>query len=481
MAANAERNWKIAIRADGGEGDKPNPLATSLEIAVYDAIGKDFWTGEGITARDFLENIRLAPNAKAISLRVNTNGGIVDDAKAMLNLLGERAAAGVDITGFVDGIAASCGSYLLTVCKRVVMPSNAFQMLHQVRGGARGTADDMATAAELFRRTNEQLAEAYAAASARRGKGKTKEEFLAAFSKGDTYLNADEAIAWGLADEKIEAIKVAACLADITGIEGAPDALRSAPYVAITNSLEPPQTPLPPAASPAEPPHKSPPGPSATDNRTQNTGKETTDMKTMSIIAISTILGLSEDSTEEQVVTETKKLKANAAVIADIESIVGAKGQQAVGVVRAMKESNEQNQELGDKVAELQAVNARRDFESERDKGLADRKLTPATAKLYNERFDAALADSKLDPDSRADKARAICEDLKGFLKVAPRIVNVTMGHAPTPGDGDGNVPVTHNGKAFEAMAPIERKHMKDSNPELYNTLREDAITRGAL
>jgi len=232
MAAKQKWSFRVEAKADGG-----------IEIAVYDIIGKSFW-GDGISAGDVLTALRANPSAKTISLRINSVGGFVDDAKAMGNLLAERAAAGVEIVAHVDGLAASAASYLLTFASRVLMPSNAFQMLHQARAGVMGNAQEMANAAEVLRKTNEQLAEAYAGASARRGKDKTKADYMAAFDKGDLYLTAAEAIEWGLADETAEPLKAAACLVDLTELGDAPADLRRAPYA--SND--------PPAPAPVAPP-----------------------------------------------------------------------------------------------------------------------------------------------------------------------------------------------------------------------------------
>jgi len=185
-----KNSWSFRVEAKA-QGD--------IEIAVYDIIGKSFF-GDGVSAKDVLDSVRKSPNAKRITLRVNSIGGVVDDARAMVNILRERAAAGVEIVAYVDGIAASSASYLLTAASRVIMPANAFLMFHQARTGVMGNASQMTNAAEFLRKTNEQLAEGYAAASARRGKNKTKADYLAAFDKGDTYLTAAEAIDWGLAD-----------------------------------------------------------------------------------------------------------------------------------------------------------------------------------------------------------------------------------------------------------------------------------------
>lgn len=298
----AERGWNVALRAKS---------TTELEIAVYDVIGQSFW-GDGISSKDFLAKLRAAPDAKKISLRVNSVGGIVDEAKAMVNLLLERAANGVEIVATVDGLAASAASYLLTAATRVEMPANAFQMLHGVRGGVRGTAGDLEEAAALFRRMNEQLAEAYAAASERRGKKQTKATYLELFAAGDTYLDADQAIEYGLADAKIETLKAAACLADIGDLSSAPAELRSAPYVVLA-SAAPPQDPAGPDARQSNP--------------LPIIGKED-NMKMISLAAIAAVLGFTaeqiEKAEEKDILDAAGKLKEQASQPAAI-SVSGVK------------------------------------------------------------------------------------------------------------------------------------------------------------
>lgn len=218
------KDWQFHIEAKAGD---------TLEITVYDVIGESFWE-DGVTAKDVLKALRSAPNAKTINLRINSVGGVVDDAKAMVNLLDERKRAGATVVAYVDGLAASAAAYLTTVADRVVMPSNAFMMIHEVRGGVRGTASELVAHAELMSRYNQQLVEAFAATSARRGVAKSAQDYLDAFAKGDTYLDASEAIAWGLADEETDALDVAACLVDVSTLDGLPEALRRAPYVAST-------------------------------------------------------------------------------------------------------------------------------------------------------------------------------------------------------------------------------------------------------
>lgn len=202
----------------------------------------------------------------------------------------------------------------------------------------------------------------------------------------------------------------------------------------------------------------------------------------MNIVAIATVLGLSAEvaaaADESTITNEIKKLRASAKVGGDIEALVGASGPAALGAVRALKAANEANAELGTEVAKLKVVNARRDFEIARDQGLKDRKLTPAVAKLYTERFENCLKDEAIEPDARAERAAAVGQDLTGFLAVAPRVVSVSL-QQPTLANAAGAM--QHGGKAFEAMTGPERKALKDENPELYASMREDALERGAV
>jgi ATP-dependent Clp protease protease subunit len=214
--------WAFKVEAKAGD---------DIEITLYDVIGKDFF-GDGISAKDVLDALRKSPKAKRIILRVNSIGGIVTEAFAMVNALTERREAGAEVVAYVDGIAASAAAYLLTAASRVVMPENAFIMIHRVRGGGRGNADEIATVADLMRRMDEQLARAFAAMSARRGKSKTEADYLASFASGDRYLDASEAIEWGFADEVAPALQAAASMVDPSELDGPPGALLEQPYVA---------------------------------------------------------------------------------------------------------------------------------------------------------------------------------------------------------------------------------------------------------
>ncbi len=393
--SGVERGWTVALRSKSTD---------ELEIAVYDVIGQSFW-GDGISSKDFLAKLRAAPDAKKITLRVNSVGGIVDEAKAMVNLLLERAANGVEIVATVDGLAASAASYLLTAATRVEMPANAFQMLHGVRGGVRGTAGDLEEAAALFRRMNEQLAEAYAAASERRGKKQTKSTYLELFAAGDTYLDADQAIEYGLADAKIATLKVAACLADIGELDGAPDALRAAPYVVLASTA----TPI--TKTPAAPVGRQ-------SNQLPNNGNGDTEMKTISLAVFAAVLGMTaeqiEAAEEKDVLAAATKLKESAKAQS---ATVAVSGIKLVGVAtEAEAEAKIKEFQAGmlqllgstGKATTAEAMGVLLEWKQGAEQATAlTKKVATLTEETRVAKRDAAIVNQKNLPPARHEWARA--------------------------------------------------------------------------
>lgn len=252
-AAHAPHQWSFAVRE----------AKEKLEIDVYDFIGQGLFT-EGVTAKAILEKLRGSKSSD-IQVRISSSGGILDEAKAIYNILRERSSNGSRVTVKIDSLAASAASVIAMAGDEIVMPANAFIMIHNAAAGMRGGADDMIKLAERMKREERQMADIYAAASARRGKDKSSADFLEAM-KTETYFDAKEAVEWGLADTVTDDVKIAAYAVDISSLAAPPDALRAAPYVAtvtaegvlndlatfglITTATTNPHTPAVPAATP---------------------------------------------------------------------------------------------------------------------------------------------------------------------------------------------------------------------------------------
>ena len=117
-----------------------------------------------------------------------------------------------DVSTIVLGQACSMGSFLAQAGakgKRYVLPESR-TMIHRVSSGTPGTKgsvhvqelqfEDAVRAMGESKRLNERLTQLYVKHNTA---GKTYDEFFSAM-KFDTFLSAEEAVAYGLADEVVE-------------------------------------------------------------------------------------------------------------------------------------------------------------------------------------------------------------------------------------------------------------------------------------
>lgn len=100
----------------------------------------------------------------------------------------------------------------------IVMPENAFLMIHDPAGLVMGTAEDMRAMAEALDKVKGSLVSGYAAKS-----GRTPEE-VSALMAAETWFDASDAVAQGFADRLIEPVRIAANF-DIGRFRNAPPVL----------------------------------------------------------------------------------------------------------------------------------------------------------------------------------------------------------------------------------------------------------------
>ena len=180
------------------------------EVLIYDEIG-----AYGVSAKGFLAELGALPDDAAIDLRLNSPGGSVFDAVAIHNALGRHAGT---VTVWIDGIAASAASYIAMAGDAIVMPENAFLMIHDPSGLVMGTAADMREMAGTLDKIAAGMTRGYAARS-----GKTEDE-IAALMAAETWFSAAEALEAGLATQLAEPVRIAASF-DIARFRNAPPEL----------------------------------------------------------------------------------------------------------------------------------------------------------------------------------------------------------------------------------------------------------------
>ncbi len=201
------KSWyTIRARGRGAEGSR-------AEVLIYDEIG-----AYGVSAKGFLAELGTLPDGVPIDLRLNSPGGSVFDAVAIYNALQRHDGT---ITVWIDGIAASAASYVAMAGDEIVMPENAFLMIHDPSGLVMGTAADMREMADTMDKIAGGMVRGYAARSGRSA------EDIAALMAAETWFDAEAALAAGLATRRIEPVRIAASF-DIARFRNAPPALAEA-------------------------------------------------------------------------------------------------------------------------------------------------------------------------------------------------------------------------------------------------------------
>ena len=147
-----------------------------------------------------LLHLESADPDKDINLYINSPGGSVSAGLAIYDTM---QFVNCDVNTYCIGIAASMGSVLLTAGtkgKRFCLP-NSHVMIHQVSGGAQGTASDVERTIgfmfNLKKRLNGILAH---------HTGKSIEQ-VENDSDRDNYMTAEQSVAYGLVDKILESRK----------------------------------------------------------------------------------------------------------------------------------------------------------------------------------------------------------------------------------------------------------------------------------
>ncbi len=171
------------------------------EIWIYEEIGEDFWSGGGVTAKNFQKELS-AIKAGQIDLHINSPGGAVFDGITIYNLLKQHPA---NITTYIDGLAASIASVIALSGDKVIMAENALWMMHNPSGMVIGNSNDMRSMADVLDKIRESTMTAYVSKS-----GKSNEDIITMLD-AETWMNADEAKEAGFVDEISEEMDMAAC------------------------------------------------------------------------------------------------------------------------------------------------------------------------------------------------------------------------------------------------------------------------------
>lgn len=214
-ASNFSPDYRNAMvpRADDEDDDREDSAAGQLPSQVGALIQRKFLEERKIflwgavtdeSAKDITEKLlylEASAPGKGITFYINTPGGSITAGMAVFDTIRLITSP---VTVVVTGMAASMGSILLSAAakgRRLLYP-HARVLIHQplITGRMVGPATDINIQAKEMEKLRDELNHILADAS-----GQPIEK-IAKDSDRDFYLNAKEAIAYGLADRIVDKV-----------------------------------------------------------------------------------------------------------------------------------------------------------------------------------------------------------------------------------------------------------------------------------
>lgn len=199
--ANAPRNFKVEAKDD------------EASVYIYDVIGYDFWTGGGVTAKAFTEELSKI-TASTVHLFINSPGGDVFEARTMISAMQRHPA---NFIAHVDGLAASAASSIAVAADTLEMAPGSMLMVHNAWTVSMGNKNAMRETADLLDKIDGTIAADYAR------KAGVDAEQAAEWMNNETWFTADEAVSAKLAD-RVVGEKVKAQAWNLSAYDKAPEA-----------------------------------------------------------------------------------------------------------------------------------------------------------------------------------------------------------------------------------------------------------------
>lgn len=186
-----------------------NQTSTSADLYIYGDIINNTgwkWDDSDVMPDDVKNLLDEILDVKDLNIYVNSGGGSVFAGLAIYNML-KRSKA--NKTVYVDGVAASIASIIALAGDRVIIPSNAFLMIHKPWSGMYGNSNDFRKMAEDLDRIESGIMNVYKENLKDGIDISTIQEMVDA----ETWLNGEEAEKY-FNVEVIDASDVAACASD---------------------------------------------------------------------------------------------------------------------------------------------------------------------------------------------------------------------------------------------------------------------------
>lgn len=162
-----------------------------VTLLIYGCVSGSAAVEGGVGADNIARDLATVPNARNITVKINSKGGDVFAGIAIYNTLKNHAA---NVTVYIDGLAASIASVIAMAGDTVVMPRNAMMMIHAPSVAVVGNADELTDTADTLRTVAKSMSSIY------EGKTGLSADEIAAIMAAETWFTPEEALAKGFID-----------------------------------------------------------------------------------------------------------------------------------------------------------------------------------------------------------------------------------------------------------------------------------------
>jgi len=181
----AMAKWNPTIRAESDDKE--------TTITIYDVIGRDPWTGEGVTLKRVDAALRsIGP--KDVTVNVNSPGGSVFEGLGIYEAFRQHKAK---VTMNVMAMAASAASVIAMAGDEIRVAPGGFVFVHNAWGLAIGNKNDLTKASEDLDQFDGAMRGIYT------GRSGASEDDVKKWMDEETFMNAKTAIDRGFADNEL--------------------------------------------------------------------------------------------------------------------------------------------------------------------------------------------------------------------------------------------------------------------------------------
>ncbi len=137
-----------------------NQTTNSADLYFYGDIVSDWWGAwtESDQYPEAIKNFLNGQEGKDLNIYINSGGGSVFASLAIYNML-KRHTGKKTVT--VDGVAASGASVIAMAGDEIIIPENAFLMIHRAWVDTTGNAEELRACADYLERLDEGILAIY--------------------------------------------------------------------------------------------------------------------------------------------------------------------------------------------------------------------------------------------------------------------------------------------------------------------------------